>query len=121
MEISTQSQYRENNSLIVITHLSQLLCYVTGFGSLLVPLILWLTSKDSVIGMDVHGRAALNLQLSLLVYLFVSIPAILLLGLGLLGILGVVVIGFVLPILNAIRAANGETPSYFLTIPFLGK
>lgn len=35
---------REDNQMLVITHLSQLLDLVTGIGGFIVPLILWLTS-----------------------------------------------------------------------------
>ena len=69
--------------------------------------------------MNEHGKAAINLQLSLLLYVIISVPAILLLGLGILGLIGVGILGFVLPIVNAVKAANGESPSYFLTIPFI--
>ena len=119
MEVINQSTMRVDRQLLVITHLTQLLSYVIGFGGLITPLILWLTSKDSVEGMDEHGKAILNFQLSLILYLIISVPAILLLGLGILGILGVVILGFVLPIVNAVRANNGEDPSYFMTIRFI--
>jgi uncharacterized Tic20 family protein len=69
--------------------------------------------------MDEHGRAAVNLQISLILYGVLSIPAILLLGLGILTLIGVGILSLVLPILNAIRASNGESPSYFLTITFI--
>ncbi|NNK10631.1 MAG: DUF4870 domain-containing protein, partial [Flavobacteriaceae bacterium] len=46
-------------------------------------------------------------------------PAILLLGLGILGIIGVAVLGFVMPIVNAVKAGNGEEPSNFMTIRFI--
>ena len=120
MEIINQkSSQRTDNQLLALTHASQLLTYVTGFGGLIVPLVIWLSSKDSVSGMDEHGRSIINFQLSLLLWLAISIPAILLLGLGLLGILFVSVIGFILPIVNAVRAANGEAPSTFATINFI--
>lgn len=119
MEIINQSAKRVDNSLLVITHLSQLLTYVTGFGGLLVPLVLWLSSKDAVEGMDEHGKSIINFQLSMLLWLAISVPAILLLGLGLLGFVFVGIIGFVLPIVNAVRASNGESPSYFATIRFI--
>lgn len=119
MEVINQNVVRKDNTLLSITHLSQLLHYVTGFGGFLVPLIIWLTARKSVEGMNEHGKAIINLQLSLLLYIILSIPAILLLGLGLLGLLGTAILGFVLPIVNAVRAANGESPSYFLTIPFI--
>ena len=59
---------KEDRQLLVITHLSQLVTLVTGFGSLLVPLILWVTQKDKVYEMDAHGKNILNFQLSLLIY-----------------------------------------------------
>ena len=119
MELIKESALRKDNSLLAVTHLTQLLHYITGFGGFLVPLIIWITSRNSVEGMDEHGKSIINLQLSLLLYIIVSIPAILLLGLGILMLIGVAIIGFVVPIVNAVKAANGEAPSYFLTIKFV--
>lgn len=120
MEIINQkSVLRSDNQLLALTHASQLLTYLTGFGGLIVPLVIWLSSKDTVIGMDEHGRSIINFQLTMLLILAISVPAILLLGLGLLGFLFVGMIGFILPIVNAVRAANGESPSTFATINFI--
>ena len=120
MEIINQkSVLRSDNQLLALTHASQLLTYLTGFGGLIVPLVIWLSSKDTVIGMDEHGRSIINFQLTMLLILAISVPAILLLGLGLLGFLFVGMIGFILPIVNAVRAANGEAPSTFATINFI--
>ncbi len=119
MELVNQNVLRKDNTLLAITHLTQLLHYVTGFGGFVVPLVIWLTSKNTVAGMDEHGKSIINLQLSMLLYIVLSIPAILLLGLGILTLIGVGIIGFVLPIVNAVKAANGEAPSYFLTIKFV--
>ena len=104
---------------MAVTHLTQLLSYVTGFGSLIVPLIIWLSSKDKVEGMNEHGKAIINFQISLILYIIISIPAILLLGLGILGLIGAGILGFILPIVNAVKASNGESPSYFMTIRFI--
>ncbi len=120
MEVINQSTaLRTDRTLLVITHLSQLLHYIVGFGGFITPLIIWLSTKNSVEGMDEHGKAIVNFQLSMLLYIILSIPAILLLGLGILTLIGVGIIGFILPIVNAVRASNGEPPSYFLTIPFI--
>jgi len=100
MEVVNQTVLRKDNTLLSITHLTQLLHYVTGFGGFIIPLVIWLTSRNSVAGMDEHGKSIINLQLSLLLYIVISIPAILLLGLGLLGLIGVGILGFVLPIVN---------------------
>ena len=119
MELVNQNTLRQDRPLLTLTHLSQLLAYVIGFGSLIVPLIIWLSTRNAVADMDQHGKAIVNLQLSLLLYIFISIPMILLLGLGILTLIGTAILGFVLPIVNAVRASNGEAPNYFMTIRFL--
>jgi uncharacterized Tic20 family protein len=119
MEVINHNAKRIDIQLLVITHLSQLLTYVTGFGGLIVPLIIWLTQKDKIHGMDEHGKAIVNFQLSMILIAIISIPGILLLGLGILMLILVGVLSFVLPIVNAVRANNGESPSYFMTIRFI--
>ncbi len=119
MEIVNQPTYvREDRTLLALTHLSQLLDYVTGFGGFIVPLVLWLTNRDKVVAMDEHGKAILNFQISLFIYCILSIPAILLLGLGILMLIVLGILGVVLPILNAIKASNGEKPNYYISINF---
>ncbi|MEZ4875871.1 MAG: DUF4870 domain-containing protein [Flavobacteriaceae bacterium] len=119
MEVIHQSEKRTDIQLLVLTHLSQLLTYVTGCGGLIVPLVIWLSQKDRVEGMDLHGKQIVNFQLSLILYIIIGIPAILLLGLGILVLIFAGLIGLVMPIVNAVRASNGEPPSYFGTIRFI--
>jgi uncharacterized Tic20 family protein len=109
----------QNKQLIVITHLAQLISLVIGFGSLIVPLVLWVTQKEKIHQMDAHGKTIINFQLSLIVYCLVCIPLILVFGLGLLGLIGLGILSIVCPILNAIRANNGETPKYPLSLNFI--
>ena len=110
---------RTDNQLLAVTHLSQLLDYVTGFGGLIIPLILWITQKDKVLEMDEHGKAILNFQISILIYCAISIPLILLFGLGILLLLATASIAFIFPIVNAIKASNGEPPYYPLSITII--
>lgn len=110
---------RSDRQLIVLTHLSQLITLVIGFGSLLVPLVLWFTNKDKIYEMDEHGKNIVNFQLSILVYSIICVPLILLLGLGALGLIALAIISFVFPIMNAIKASHGETPKYPLSLSFI--
>ena len=110
---------RQDNQLLVITHLSQLVTLITGFGSLLIPLVLWLTQKEKVYQMDEHGKNIVNFQLSLIVYFIICIPLILLFGLGILGFIILGLISVVFPIINAVRASNGEMPKYPISINFI--
>lgn len=110
---------KEDNQLLVITHLSQLITLVIGFGSLIFPLILWLTQKDKVYQMDTHGKNIVNFQLSLIVYFIICIPLILFFGLGLLGFVVLGIFSVIFPIVNAVKASRGEAPSYPLSFNFI--
>ena len=110
---------RQDNQLLVITHLSQLITLITGFGSLLLPLVLWLTQKEKVYQMDAHGKNIINFQLSLIVYAIICVPLVLLFGLGLLGLIVLGIISIVFPVINAIKANRGETPIYPLSLNFI--
>lgn len=107
---------REDNQMLVLTHLSQLLDLVTGIGGFIVPLVLWLTQKDKVAGMDIHGKMILNFQISLFLYSIISIPLIFLLGLGIFILIAIGIVAILLPILNAIKVSNGEMPNYPFTL-----
>ncbi|MGB7786630.1 MAG: DUF4870 domain-containing protein [Salinimicrobium sp.] len=110
---------REDRQLLMLTHLSQLLDLVTGIGGFIAPLVIWLTQKDKVLGMDAHGKMILNFQISIFIYSIVSVPLILLFGLGIFLLIGIGIISIVFPIINAIKVNNGEIPSYPLTIPII--
>ncbi|ARV14392.1 DUF4870 domain-containing protein [Polaribacter sp. SA4-12] len=110
---------KEDKQLLVLTHLSQLLDFVTGIGGFIVPLVLWLTKKDEVLGMDQHGKAILNFRISMFIYILICIPLILLVGLGILGLIAIGFFYLIFPIINAIKASNNEPPSYPFSITFI--
>ncbi|AXT58997.1 DUF4870 domain-containing protein [Aquimarina sp. AD10] len=110
---------RQDKSVLVITHLSQLLDIVTGFGGFIVPLLLWLTQREKVLAMDEHGKSIMNFQISMFIYAIVCVPLILLFGVGILGLMLIALLCFVFPILNAIKASNGEPPSYPLSLQII--
>lgn len=117
MEVYTAK--REDRQMLMLMHLSQLLDFITGIGGFIIPLILWASQKERVQNMDEHGKEILNFQISLYVYSIISIPLIFLLGLGFLLLILVGILGIVFPIVNAIKANNGEPAYYPLTIRIL--
>ena len=110
---------REDKQLLMITHLSQLLDLVTAIGGFIVPLVIWITQKEKILGMDTHGKMILNFQLSMFIYSIISIPLIFLFGLGIILLIGIGLLVLILPIINAIRVNNNEIPNYPLSIRFL--
>lgn len=110
---------REDKQLIVLAHLSQLINLVTGFGGFIIPLVIWLTQKDKVYQMDEHGKNIINFQLSLIIYCAICIPLILLCGIGILGFIILGLFSVIFPVINAIKASNGEIAKYPLTYHFI--
>lgn len=110
---------REDRNLLVVAHLSQLLDFITGIGGLIVPLILWITQKEKVLKMDEQGKQIINFQISTFIYSLLCIPLILLLGLGILGFIVLGILVLIFPIINAVKASNGEPTYYPLSIQFL--
>lgn len=120
MEVVNQNiSVREDRNLLVITHLSQYLDCITGFGGFIVPLFIWLSTKDTVMGMDEHGKSIINLKLSFWLYVIIGIPAILLFGAGIILLVFAGMLSLIMPAVNAVKASNGESPSYFGTIRFI--
>ena len=109
---------KQDHQTIVIMHLSQLATFVIAFGSILIPLIIWLTQKEKIKDLDSHGKQILNFQFSLLIYSFICIPLVFI-GVGILGLIVILILSIVYPIKNAIKASNKEVPFYPYSIPFL--
>ena len=110
---------KEDKQLLVLTHLSQLLVFVTGIGGFIVPLILWLVKKDEIYGMDEHGKAILNFRITMFIFLLMCIPLIFLCGLGIIGLIVIGICYLVFPIINAVRASNNQAPNYPLSFQFI--
>ena len=114
--METYSAMREDRQMLMIMHLSQLLDFVTGIGGFIVPLILWVTQKDKIQDMDEQGKEIINFQISLFIYSIVCIPLIFLFGLGFVFLILVGILGLIFPVINAIKASNGEPTNYPMTI-----
>ena len=111
-----------------ITHLSSFAGWIFPLGNVITPFILWSAKKNESAYIDMHGKAAVNFQLSLMLYCFLLALLILpltifTLGLGLIAVLlGIIpaVILIVATIISAsIKATNGEYYDYPFTIEFI--
>ncbi|MDD3722187.1 MAG: DUF4870 domain-containing protein [Lutibacter sp.] len=111
-----------------ITHLSSFAGWIFPFGNVIAPLLLWSAKKSESAYIDSHGKAAINFQLSLMLYCFLLalliIPlTIFTLGLGLIAVILCIIPVFILiiaAIISAsIKAVNGEYYHYPFTIEFI--
>ena len=109
---------REDKNLLAITHYTQLINFVSGFGGFLVFLVIWLTQKDKIIDMDEHGKAIFNFQLSMLIYAIAS-AMLIILGIGISGLIAICILEIAFPIINGLKASKGEPIDYPFCIKFL--
>lgn len=117
MEIYQDPFLKEDRQMLLFAHLSQLLSLFTGFGGFIVPLVIWLTQKDKIEDMDVQGKQILNFQLTMFLAAIVSVPLMLILvGFALIAVVGILTLIF--PIINAIRAKDGQPTHYPFSIAF---
>ena len=100
-------------------HLAGLAAYILPLvGNIIAPLIIWQVKKDEHAFVDKHGKEAVNFQISMTLYAAISIPLIsVCVGAFLLAAVGIVDLVFM--IIAAVKANNGESYRYPVTIRFI--
>ena len=96
-----------------------MLCHLLGIFTCIVgPLIVWLVKKDSHTFIDKHGKAALNWQISVLIYAFVS-SMLVIIFIGVIMLLALGIINLIFCVVAALKARDGLAYSYPLAIKFI--
>ena len=109
----------------MLCHLSALSGYLIPFGHILGPLIVWQLKKNEYPSVDVHGKAALNFQITVTLALLVSAASAVMLSFFCIGwllfpvVAAIGLAGLVLLIIAAIKASNGEDFKYPCSIEFV--
>jgi uncharacterized Tic20 family protein len=118
-----ESQARMWNMLC---HLSALAALVgIPFGNILGPLIIWQIKKNEFPSVDVHGKAALNFQITVTLAVVIGTGAAFVLSFFCVGyllfpVVGLLILaGIVLAIIAGIKANNGEDYKYPYSIEFV--
>ena len=115
MDTSSPPQLPSGNNKIW-----SIICHLSGFIGVpfILPLIIYLAMRRESTYVGQNAASALNFHLSLLIYGLCCIPFVfVLIGIPLLIILAV--ISFVLSIIAAVKASDGEVYRYPLAIRFL--
>jgi len=102
----------------MLCHLSAFAGFFFPFGGIIGPLICWLSRKDDSQWVDENGKASMNFQLSILLYIVLAIPLLfIIVGIPILMFLGALKI--VCIIIASIKSSKGERFKYPLAIPFI--
>ena len=105
----------EENTYLMLMHVSQLLGLLIPLAGFVVPVLMWIINKDTHANVDIHGKNILNFTISYLIYS--AVLAVTIIGIPLLVVLGILYLVFV--ILAAVKANNGEYWRYPFIIQFL--
>lgn len=104
----------EDRTLAALTHLSGLSGYIVPLGGIIVPILIWMTKKDSPVIASIAKQAIL---LNVSVFLMLCAGAVLFFTVILIPVvvIGALVLAFgavALPIIGAIRANDGRYYRY---------
>ena len=111
---------QEERNLAVFCHLGPLAgVLLPVFGSILIPLIIWLVKRDESDFIKHHGREALNFQLTMiLAFIAAFVLVFVIIGIPLL--IGLVLFELIILIVAAVKTAEGRFYRYPFCIQFIG-
>jgi uncharacterized Tic20 family protein len=102
----------------MLCHLSAFAGFFFPFGGIIGPLICWLTRRDESSWVNINGKASLNFQLSMLLYMVLAIPlCFIIIGIPIVMLLGTLKV--ICIIIASVKAPKGELFRYPLVIPFI--
>jgi uncharacterized Tic20 family protein len=99
-------------------HLAALAGFIIPFGNIIGPLIVWLMKREEYPLVNDQGKESLNFQISILIYIAISVVLALLL-IGFLLLVAIGVFSLVMIILAAMKANEGVSFRYPLCIRFI--
>ncbi len=99
-------------------HLASFSGVIIPFGNVVGPLILWSMKKDSSALVDREGKKALNFQISMSIYIFVSFILVFV-GIGILMLIGLALLNLIFVVMAIVKTLNDEDYQYPLSINFI--
>ena len=115
-EIRVLSETERNWAMFC--HLSAFAGFFFPFGGIIGPLICWLSRKDDSTWVNENGKASMNFQLSILLYLVLAAPlCIIIIGFPIIAL--IVTLKIICIVIASVKASKGEEFRYPLAIPFI--
>ena len=109
---------KDDRTWAMLCHIAGLAGYIIPLGNIFGPMILWMIKKDQSWFVNDQGKEALNFQISFTIYILIACLAILII-IGIFLIPVIAVAGLIFIIIAAIKANEGVSYRYPLTIRFI--
>jgi len=98
---------KEEQNWAMICHLSALAGFLVPFGNIFGPLLVWLLKRAEFPMVEVHGKEALNFQITVAIAFAVCVPLIfVVIGLPLMFFVGIAAL--IMTIMAAVKVSNGD-------------
>jgi len=95
-----------------------MLCHLLGIVGFFAPLVIWLNEKDKHKFVNEHGQAAMNYQISIIIY-YIASWMLCFIIVGFFMIIALVIMHIVFVIMGAVKASKGEPWRYPIAIRFI--
>jgi len=117
-----ESDYRpwdmEENTFLMLMHLSQLAGFILPFAGIVLPIVMWATNKDHSEKIDQHGKVIFNWMISSAIYMVISF-ILMFVVIGIFTLIALVITSLVFIIIAAVKASDkGQLWPYPLSIKF---
>jgi len=117
-DIYTGTPDKEARTWALVCHLSAFGGFIIPFGSIIIPLVIWLLKRESHPFIDDQGREALNFQITVLLMVIVAgLLCLIVIGIFLLPAIGIY--AAIMTIIAAVRANDGVRYRYPYTLRLL--
>lgn len=113
-----QELSQDERNMGIAVQVSSFAGYIIPFGSILGPFIVWLMKRDEMPFVDECGRNCINFKISLMIYMMIS-AVLMFVGIGFLLIGVLAIVDIVFTIIAAMKASEGVSYKYPMTIKFL--
>jgi hypothetical protein len=106
---------KEERTWAMAAHISAVAGFVFPFGNVIGPLLIWILKKEEFPFVDDQGKEALNFQISITIYILISVVLIFIL-IGIPALIIIAIFALIMTIIGAINAYDGKKYRYPLTI-----
>lgn len=109
---------KDDKTWAMLCHLSALAGLVIPFGSIIGPLIVWLIKKDEMPLVDIHGKKALNFQITMAIA-YITCFLLMFVAVGLILLPIVAIFDFIMIVIASIKANDGKEFNYPLSLTLI--
>ena len=117
-QTTTRDRKKDETMWAMLCHISTFCVFIIPFGNIVGPLVIWLIKRDEFPLVEDQGKEALNFQITMTIY-YIASAILIFVVIGIPLLIGLAIFDFIVTILAAIKASEGEKYRYPMNIRFI--